>query len=111
MQMLDVYQVQGIVKQAQAEFRLKFEQDHPDVVEFLAEKIIEAARNLDDSVTIFASDYKNVGNEKIGKYLSNKGFYITPIRNFDLPENNIMTSENEVEMKKHIGIAIKIPKS
>jgi len=108
--MLDVYQVQGIVKQAQAEFRLKFEQDHPDVVEFLAKKIIEGARNLDDNVTIFVSDYKNVGNEEIGKYLSNKGFYTATIRNFDLPGNYVMTSDNEVEMKKCIGISIKIPK-
>jgi hypothetical protein len=41
--MLDVYQVQGIVKQSQAEFRQKFELEHPDIVEFLAEKIIEEA--------------------------------------------------------------------
>jgi hypothetical protein len=73
--MLDVYQVEGIVKQAQAEFRQQFEKDYPDIVEMLTEKIIMAAKRGETETTItFFVEPKNI--EDIEKYLIFKGFYV-----------------------------------
>jgi hypothetical protein len=87
--MLDVYQVQGIVKQAQAEFRQKFEQDNPDIVEFLAEKITEKAKLGETSMSLqvthkFTKKYlelhpeddRFISQEDYAKYLTFKGFYV-----------------------------------
>jgi hypothetical protein len=67
MQTLDVYQVQGIVKQAQAEFRLKFEQDHPDIVEFLAEEILKRAREGETTLNLSFEPYLQKNSEELGK--------------------------------------------
>lgn len=76
MQTLDVYQVQGIVKQAQAEFRQKFEQDHPLVVEFLTNEITLGAKNLlERKIIDVTSILKEVEYLNIEKYLNLKGFY------------------------------------
>lgn len=72
--MLDVYQVQGIVRQAQAEFRYKFEQDYPEIVEYLANEIIEAAKKG----LLFTCVHIDIGKFsifKIEEYLNFKGFY------------------------------------
>jgi len=75
--MLDVYQVQGIVKQAQAEFRLKFEQDNPDIVEFLAGKIVAEAKEGRTELVLDIKDiaFDLVSISDIEKYLNFKGFY------------------------------------
>ena len=93
--MLDVYQVSGIVKQAQAEFRQKFEEEHSDIVEFISKKIIESAKlgdveteiSFEDLMREKLFDGKQDFNDKslleaisllknIKKYLEFKGFYV-----------------------------------
>lgn len=104
--MLDVYQVQGIVKQAQAEFRLKFEQDHPDIVDFLAEEILKRAKEGETTLdlsfeTYFENKAKELGEDSneykvilfwftqnknvddIVKYLNFKGLYTKRIKTED----------------------------
>jgi hypothetical protein len=76
--MLDVYQVGGIVKQSQAEIRLKFEQDHPDVVEFLAESICKEAKKGNTEMILHIPCriiQQNIEPKTISKYLNFKGFY------------------------------------
>jgi len=79
--MLDVYQVIGIVKQAQAEYKDSFEKRNPDLVDYLSERIIEKAQLGELNTNIFTKDIfdrfpNNVVIENIIKYLTIKGFYV-----------------------------------
>jgi len=118
--MLDVYQVTGIVKQAQAEYREKFEKENSDIIEFVSKQIIDSAKNGDTETTIFFHDFlreKFKGeHDKWGleretrlmndfiKYLNIKGFY---------PEKCKLKSyyPSETEYETEFELKIKWPKN
>jgi len=100
--MLDVYQVQGIVKQSQAESRQKFEQDHPDIVEFLAGKIVAEAKKGNTELILETKDIStdSVSIYDIEKYLNFKGFYTdicaTTVRGSTM---NYTVNDDKIEIK------------
>jgi hypothetical protein len=103
--MLDVYQVEGIVKQAQAEIRNKFEKDHSDIVEFLAEKIVEEAKlghtETKIDLTKFLNDEEFI--YRVEDYLTYKGFYIR-VESSNNKESIDLDDDGKV--KKHIVLPI-----
>jgi hypothetical protein len=99
--MLDVYQVEGIVKQAQAEFRQNFEKDYPHIIEFLTEKIIEQAK-LGETVVILPIEKIiiqskiYIDSKKIIKYLTIKGFYIDEYMDHEVIYNGTEKTLNPI---------------
>jgi len=88
--MLDIYQVVNTVRAAQFEFKNKFEEDYPDLVELLTNEIIFAAKNGDTETKInfwkylnkskynffeMSVETRNLYFNKVEKYLNIKGFY------------------------------------
>jgi hypothetical protein len=103
--MLDVYQVQGIVKQAQAEIRNKFELDHPDIVEFLAEEIIKEAKlghtETKIDLTKFLKDDEFI--YRIEDYLTYKGFFI---RVESSNNKETIDLDDDGNVKRHVVLSI-----
>jgi len=107
--MLDVYQVQGIVKQSQAEIRQKFEQDHPDIVEFLAKAITDESKKGHTMTDIFVPCrfQTTIDKNLFEDYLCFKGFFVKILWSDDKQET---LSEWHDEKRQNLVLRVSWPK-